>query len=668
MIKPSLATRAGIERLINANSKRRIVIEQGPQLPGGGSVTTYKSVTKGKPCPVCEGDHKCSLGADGSILCGRRTGEQPGFRCCGPAKRDPTWTVYLPADHLNHPNGNGHAHHPPTDWPGKAQEFETALTPELRLELAQILNIPEAALMSLHVGYSHQDQAWTFSEKDVAGQVIGINRRYQSGEKRVMPGGHRGLTLPDGWSQGDGPLFLVEGASDTALLLAAGQAVVGRPSCTGGIDFLAALLAQWPTNRPIVVIGENDFRVTEQGQELWPGRAGALRTATELSSRLHRQVRWSLPPGQAKDVRARARDLKLSHDSLADEWGDFGMVLAEELLQASHPIDEARQSPKDETAANFPSPIPCSQLQADDVNSKKLWGDYLHAECITLLSSLPKAGKTTLISHLLRSFEGGEAFCGMEVTPARVLIVSEEHQGRWAKRRDTLGLTDALDFVCRPFNGKPSVELWQKFVAHIASLASKASYHLVVLDTISSLWPVTDENDAAQMQAALLPLHTITLTGAGVLAVHHLRKSGGDEGTGARGSGALTGFVDAILELRRFDSANRKCAKRVLTGFGRWEVPPELVVEWDASAGIYRAIGDRQRIRMDEVTTTLQSILPRERPGFDFKAIKEAWPEEEFPRKNMILSALEAGEKLGLWVKDGSGRKGQPFTFWVQAP
>ena len=43
--------------------------------------TSFKSATPATPCPVCDGDHKCSLGADGSIQCGRvAEGLRPGAR------------------------------------------------------------------------------------------------------------------------------------------------------------------------------------------------------------------------------------------------------------------------------------------------------------------------------------------------------------------------------------------------------------------------------------------------------------------------------------------------------------------------------------------------------------------------------------------------------------
>src|SRR5262245_35813545 len=58
------------------------------------NTTKLKGVSRARPCPVCGGDHKCSVGTDGVILCGRRQGPRPGFVDLGPCQGDPTWNIY----------------------------------------------------------------------------------------------------------------------------------------------------------------------------------------------------------------------------------------------------------------------------------------------------------------------------------------------------------------------------------------------------------------------------------------------------------------------------------------------------------------------------------------------------------------------------------------------
>src|SRR5262249_12416766 len=79
-------------------------------------------------------------------------------------------------------------------------------------------------------------------------------------------------------------------------------------------------------------------------------------------------------------------------------------------------------------------------------------------------------------------------------------------------------------------------------------------------------------------------------TAAAVRIAHHIEKSDAGEGRAARGSTALAGFVDVMLELRRFRPDCRADRRRVLTGYGRFdEVPGELVIELAADGSGYTA-------------------------------------------------------------------------------
>lgn len=86
----------------------------------------------------------------------------------------------------------------------------------------------------------------------------------------------------------------------------------------------------------------------------------------------------------------------------------------------------------------------------------------------------------------------------------------------------------------------------------------------MVLDTLAGFLPVRDENDSAGMLQALTPLHAVTEAGAALLLIHHPRKSDATEGQASRGSGALPGFVDIVIEMRRLAPQDREDRRRVL--------------------------------------------------------------------------------------------------------
>lgn len=263
-----------------------------------------RSVTPQRPCAVCHGHDGCSTTPDGLMLCRRRDGAQPGFRHLGPAQGDRSWHLYRREgdDRNGHHSATPRPSRPPLDWSTRADLFQRNLTVELRQELAQVLGVAEACILGLHVGYMIDDQggAWTFPEQDGQGNFVGISRRWRDGRKRALPGGRRGLTIPDGWRDRPGPILLPEGASDVLALWSLNLCAVGRPSNMGGVDHLASLLHDLPGDRDIIVLGEHD----PKPDGTWPGRDGARHTAQELARRLRRPVQWALPPGGAKDARA----------------------------------------------------------------------------------------------------------------------------------------------------------------------------------------------------------------------------------------------------------------------------------------------------------------------------------------------------------------------------
>jgi hypothetical protein len=155
---------------------------------------------------------------------------------------------------------------PPADVSAKARAYAAALTPEARRRLAEALGLPEPALAALPLlGYSprplHREYVggcWTFPEVNSPGAIVGLTCRYGDGRKPSLAGGHRGLTVVDGWAGRPGPVFLPEGATCTLTLAALGLCGVGRPNNTGGVEDLADLLRPLPPDRPIVVLAEYD--------------------------------------------------------------------------------------------------------------------------------------------------------------------------------------------------------------------------------------------------------------------------------------------------------------------------------------------------------------------------------------------------------------------------
>jgi hypothetical protein len=341
----------------------------------------------------------------------------------------------------------------------------------------------------------------------------------------------------------------------------------------------------------------------------------------------------------------------------------------QEAIESSTPIALPRAVERNGKADNpptFPDPIPASQLAAGGAAAEWLWRGYLARRSVTLLTSLWKAGKSTLLAHLVRSMGAGGDLAGLPVAAGNVLVVSEESAALWAGRRDKLGIGDHALFHIRPFLGRPDSLTWLGFIRHLAAQVRARDLSLVCIDTLAALSPCDDENDAAKMLAALSPLQQLTEAGAAVLLSHHPRKGDGGEGQASRGSGALPGFVDIILEMRRVRPSEKGNRQRELTAYSRFdETPAELVIELAGDGSGYRSLGSPADADRQSRLQTIREQLPAEPPGLTADELLARWPEHAAkPGLRTMREDLAEGSKAGRWSVDGAGKRGDPFRFW----
>jgi AAA domain len=295
-----------------------------------------------------------------------------------------------------------------------------------------------------------------------------------------------------------------------------------------------------------------------------------------------------------------------------------------------------------------------------------IWPGYIARGSITLLVGLWKAGKTTLLSHLLRDISRGGGLVGDRMdTPT--LVLSEEPPGLWARRREDLGLPPSVHFLQSESFAKPQPYEWRILVEYITEKVTERGYGLVVIDTLASSWPVMNENDASEMMEALVPLRKIAATGAGLLLIHHPRKGDGSQGTAARGSGALPGFVEVILELRRYAPDDNADRRRVLTALSRFEeTQAEQVIELTDDG--YKGIGDRSDAAHEDFDEVIRDTLPIGGWGITFEELLKDWPTDKRPGKSKLRGLLNAGANRGEWCRRGMGNKGDPHRFHIHDP
>src|SRR5205085_975835 len=129
----------------------------------------------------------------------------------------------------------------------------------------------------------------------------------------------------------------------------------------------------------------------------------------------------------------------------------------------------------------------------------------------------------------------GGALAGLAVTPARVLVLSEESPDHWRRRQQKLDFGPHVCWLCRPFLGKPTTAQWRDLLDFLAELQSEQGINLVVIDPLAAFLPGRGESDAGVMLELLMPLQRLTALGMSVLVLHHPRKGATLAGQAARG-------------------------------------------------------------------------------------------------------------------------------------
>lgn len=248
--------------------------------------------SKREPCPVCKKPDYCTRSADGTLVCCmRQESKKPSTNKLG------GW-IHRLDEPLPVVKIEPKREEPPVDWTNEAQRMYRHGDAERR-RLSEVLGLKTEALEELMVGMGFDEyRRQSFSswpERNAAGMVVGIVRRYMDGSKKTMKGSHHGLYYGRAPVVMPGPVYLPEGGSDTAALIGLGVNAIGRPSNTGGIGDLGKMLVG--VRKVVVVIGESDRKAdsdcpTKCGWCLrcWPGLAGARMTAERLSRTLKQNV------------------------------------------------------------------------------------------------------------------------------------------------------------------------------------------------------------------------------------------------------------------------------------------------------------------------------------------------------------------------------------------
>ena len=311
--------------------------------------------------------------------------------------------------------------------------------------------------------------------------------------------------------------------------------------------------------------------------------------------------------------------------------------------------------------------IPMSKLtlSLDEKEHEYLWKDLLFLRDVALLTSQWKLGKTTLLHGLLHAMDQSAPFLDQPTHRAQTWIVSEESKQQWAERQQQQPLGDHVQLMCRPFVSRPTFSEWNDLITMAAEACVAKTLDLFVIDPLASFLPGRCESDAASLLEALAPLHQLTDAGATVLLLHHPKKNGPKEGSMARGSGAMLGFVDVSIELTKYAGMNSDSNCRTLRISSRHKnTLPKLSYEWDPSPGVFTRVNDRRTAQFEANLSLFLAQFKDRIEALTIAEVRANWPAgETCPIPNTLYNWAQTAVERGLLRREGFGTRGSPWRY-----
>lgn len=305
-------------------------------------------------------------------------------------------------------------------------------------------------------------------------------------------------------------------------------------------------------------------------------------------------------------------------------------------------------------------PVPLASLSVDTTPVEWIWEGFLARGHLTLLSALWKSGKTTFLTGLLAHLQSSKDYCSKPTFNCKVLVISEESNHIWARRRDDASLQSEVWIHSRPVKSRLTYGEWKQFLDKELTFCKKENIDLIIVDTLSAFWPVQNENDASNVHSALLPINALTESNIGVLLVHHHRKGGGDQGQAARGSGVLGSAVDVMVDFERMNG-EATTTQRKLTTYSRFEETPKQIV-LDFIDNTYITLGTPAEVNKTEKLNKILTIFDDYPNGVTIQGIFDNWDSELLgPRPNkrtLQRYVSELVEKFQLRTKGYAETKG----------
>lgn len=151
----------------------------------------------------------------------------------------------------------------------------------------------------------------------------------------------------------------------------------------------------------------------------------------------------------------------------------------------------------------------------------------------TLFSGHAKAGKTTFIIKVMLAMRDGGEVLGMPVHQSKILVWTENSAMVWRAKVHAAQPAQLEHIFPLPrtdprFLGKT----FDENVREVFEVAAKLGAEVIILDTLTGLAAIEEENEASQVSAALIPVNKMAQRyQIACIMVHHLGRSGTERGS-----------------------------------------------------------------------------------------------------------------------------------------
>jgi 5S rRNA maturation endonuclease (ribonuclease M5) len=413
-------------------------------------------------------------------------------------------------------------------------------------------------------------------------------------------------------------IYVVEGEKDVHALEKLGVAATCNPGGAGKWrdDYSQAL-----RGGKVVIVADRDD----------PGRDHARQVAESLRG-VAAEVTVLEPP-RAKDV----------SDHLAS-----GSTLEElQILSAT------RESAVAESISGLPFTLAGDVIADAPPEPAWIWEGYVAPGEVSLIAGRPKVGKSTLVFGLIAAILHGRPFVGRSTRGRGVLLLTEEGATTFAEKARAFGIANHPRF--HVLLRRQVQASWPEVVGQARAYCREHDLDVMIVDTFDKWAGLRgdDENKSGPVLQALDPLMQASGDGLAVIVVSHQRKAAGDHGEAVRGSNAITGTVDVIVEIERVADVAHA---RALVGTSRHTATPEeLAVELTDDGYVDRGDVDalKGRLEGDQIMAVL-STQP-----VTSKEIAEA---TEIPEAT-VRRRLDELHGDGRVERTGEGRKGSPYRW-----